>query len=80
MIRGGSTTPHKRICGVMVPLSRIALITLVLCTSALVLALRYSRNRPTDDGVRYTSSAGSSAPQDCTTGEDCGSRAELSTM
>jgi len=33
-----------------------ALLTLVLCTSSLVIALRYSRQRETSNGERYISS------------------------
>ena len=44
------------IAGVFVTFSKLALTTLVVCTSSLVLAMRYSRNRVTENGHRYISS------------------------
>jgi UDP-sugar transporter A1/2/3 len=48
--------PSVRLGGVDVPLGQVALVTLVVATSSQVLAMRYSRNRPTSDGLRYLSS------------------------
>jgi len=53
---GGERKEGIFVAGYFLSFSRIALATLVMCTSGLVLAIRASRNRVTEGGHRYISS------------------------
>jgi UDP-sugar transporter A1/2/3 len=53
---GTTGPPALRVGNVSIKYSHLALVVLVVCTTSLVLAMRYSRQRPTPDGGRYLSS------------------------